>query len=176
MTDGTVSLRLAAERDIPEVLIAYQDDPDLHLRNGEERPPTGAELGRRSERAEADRAAGSALTLTIIEEGDDTCRGQINVHRVDWDNAVAEIGIWLAADRRGKGIGRRALALVGRWLLQECGLERVHVLTDPDNQAMIHAAQGAGFSFEGVLRSYQYARGTRVDSAILSLVGADLGS
>ena len=41
----------AAERDIPEILIAYQDDPELHMRLGLERPPSGAELGRQMEEA-----------------------------------------------------------------------------------------------------------------------------
>ncbi|HEY2438388.1 MAG TPA: hypothetical protein VGH93_14495, partial [Solirubrobacteraceae bacterium] len=82
LTDGTVSVRMAAERDIPEILIAYQDDPRLHVRLGERRPPSGAELGRRAERAEHDRLAGRGLSLTVVEAGDDTCRGQIDVHRV----------------------------------------------------------------------------------------------
>ena len=65
-----------AERDIPEVLIAYQDDRELHLRMGVERPPSGAELGRLAERAEIDRAAGRAVTLTIIGRGSDVCLGR----------------------------------------------------------------------------------------------------
>src|SRR6516225_8543725 len=36
LSDGQVVLRLAAERDIPEILIAYQDDPQLHVRLGED--------------------------------------------------------------------------------------------------------------------------------------------
>lgn len=176
LSDGTVTVRLAAERDIPEVLIAYQDDPELHVRIGEARPPSGAELGRRAEAAEADRLAGKLLVMTIVTGRDDTCRGEINVHHVDWEDARAELGIWVAPGHRGRGLARRALALVARWLLQECPFERVHVLTDPDNEPMIHAAQAAGFSFEGVLRSYQRLRGSRVDSAVLSLVRRDLGS
>ena len=49
LTDGVVSVRLSAERDIPEVLIAYQDDRGLHLALGEDRPPSGAALGRRAD-------------------------------------------------------------------------------------------------------------------------------
>src|SRR6516164_7166506 len=45
LTDGQVVLRDYAERDIPEILIAYQDDPRLHQRLGQNRPPSGAELG-----------------------------------------------------------------------------------------------------------------------------------
>jgi [ribosomal protein S5]-alanine N-acetyltransferase len=174
LTDGAVILRLAAERDIPEVLIAYQDDPEMHVRFGEERPPSGAELGRHAERADADRAAGRGVTLTITEPGDDTCRGQINVHHVDWENARAELGIWLAPASRGKGLGRRALVLAAGWVLRDLGFQRVQVMTEPDNEPMLAAARAAGFSFEGVLRGFTRERGARVDNAVLSLVGGDL--
>ena len=81
LPDGRVSLRVAAERDIPEILIAYEDDPQLHLRLGEDRPPTGAQLGTANpSAAEADRAAGRLVRLTIVEPGSDDCRGQIDVH------------------------------------------------------------------------------------------------
>jgi RimJ/RimL family protein N-acetyltransferase len=174
LEDGPVKVRVAAERDIPEVLIAYQDDPQLHRRLGELRPPSAAELGRRSENAQADRIAGRNLTVTIVEGEDDTCRGQISVHHVDWENARAELGIWVAPGWRERGLARRSLALVGRWLLGEGGLERVQIGTQPDNGGMIAAAEGAGFAFEGVLRANRLDRGRRVDEAILSLVRRDL--
>jgi RimJ/RimL family protein N-acetyltransferase len=185
LSDGVVSLRLAAERDIPEILIAYQDDPALHLRMGHPRPPSGAELGRRAERAAEDRLAGHELSLTICESKQDTCQGQIDVHHVEWEHGRAELGVWVSPARRGQGVGARALALAGPWLLGEAGLERLELLTQSDNQAMIRAGQKAGFQFEGVLRGYYRAfRGLppgpylrddgRVDMAVLSRVHADL--
>lgn len=176
LCESAVCVRPAAERDIPEVLIAYQDDRELHLRMGEERPPSGAELGRRAEHAEADRLAGRRLTMTIVERESDVCRGQLDVERVDWDNLVAEVAIWVAPERRGRGFGSRALRLVSRWLIEECGLHRVAVLTEPDNGPMIGAAERAGFSREGVLRAYRRRRGRRIDVLVLSLVRRDLRS
>jgi [ribosomal protein S5]-alanine N-acetyltransferase len=174
LTDGTVAVRPAAERDIPEVLIAYQDDPSLHLRMGQVRPPSGAELGRRAERAEPDRVAGRRLTLTVIEPGDDTCCGQIHVRGVDWDNSRAELGIWVAPQRRGRGLGTRALALVATWLLRDAGLHRIGLVAEADNERLIRAARSAGFSHEAVLRGYTRTRNGRVDNAVLSMVGPDL--
>lgn len=191
LSDGVVTVRAGAERDIPEVLIAYQDDPTLHLRMDHPRPPSGAELGRRAERADTDRAAGRRLTLTILESGDDTCRGQIYVHSLDWDNARAELGIWVAPHRRRRGLGSRALALVAPWLLRETSLQRLALLTEADNEPMIGAAKAAGFCFEGVLRGYSRGqlddsraarsreagrrrRERRVDNAVLSMVKRDL--
>jgi RimJ/RimL family protein N-acetyltransferase len=169
-----VALRLAAERDIPEVLIAHQDDPELYRRLGLTRPPSGAELGRRVEQGPGDRATGTALWLTIVQDGADECIGQIDVHDAEWDHARAELTIWTAPAHRGLGVASDALRLAGGWLLAEAGLARLQLVTEADNVAMVRAARLAGFAEEGVLRGYLRARGRRVDVAMLSLVAADL--
>ncbi|MGI8902784.1 MAG: GNAT family N-acetyltransferase [Solirubrobacteraceae bacterium] len=175
LSDGIVALRLTSERDIPEILIAHQDDPDLHVRLGEVRPPSGAELGRIAERAHAERAAGTGVTLTILEPpGSQDCRGQLTAHHIDSDHARAALGLWVAPWARRRGLARRSLRLAGGWLLGACGLERLQVLTEPDNAPMLRAALAAGFTHEGVLRSYGSERGRRIDLAILSLLRCDL--
>ncbi len=115
-----MTLRFAAERDIPEVLIAHQDDPELHRRLGLVRPPSGAELGRREERAATERAAGALLTLTILEPGSDVCRGQIDVHAVDWDHLRAELGIWTCAPAHFAAAGSGA----PRWRSRRSGYSK----------------------------------------------------
>jgi RimJ/RimL family protein N-acetyltransferase len=169
-----VTLRFESERDIPEVLIAHQDDPTLHARLGLPRPPSGAELGRRIERAPHERASGHGARFTILEPGSDVCRGQLDVHRVDWDDLRAEAGIWVAPGFRGRGLGSAALRQAAAWLFDVCGLERLELLTEPDNAAMIAAAKAAGLVQEGVLRAYVTERDRRVDLTILSLLPADL--
>jgi RimJ/RimL family protein N-acetyltransferase len=174
LTGDGLAVRAAAERDIPEVLIAYQDDPELHLRMGEERAPSGAELGRLAERAAADRAAGRGATLTIVRPGSDVCVGQLNVHHADWDNARVELGMWLAPQARGRGLAPAALRLVARWLLLEVGFERVQLLTETGNERLLRAAAAAGFQPEGVLHGFLREQGARVDAVVLSLVHRDL--
>ncbi|HEY2161176.1 MAG TPA: GNAT family N-acetyltransferase [Solirubrobacteraceae bacterium] len=174
LADGEVVVRQAVEHDIPEVLIAYQDDPELHLRLGEERPPSGAELGRMSERTLEDLAGGRRMTLTIARAASDVCLGQVNLLQVDWENARLDLGIWVAPRARGKGLARTALRLVASWLLSEVGFERVQILTETDNDRMLRAARAAGFEYEGVLRQFLREQGSRVDVAVLSLVRRDL--
>jgi len=174
LRDGPVALRFGSERDIPEILIAHQDDPQLHERLREPRPPSGAELGRRAEQAPAERAAGARATLTILEAGSDVCRGQIDVCQLDWDHQRGELEIWVVPQSRRTGLGHRALGLAGRWLLDECGLERVQIVTEADNEAMVRAARAAGFLDEGILGAYQRGPRGRVDVAVLSLLPADL--
>jgi RimJ/RimL family protein N-acetyltransferase len=171
-----VVLRLAAERDIPEVLIAHQDDPSLAARLRCRHAPSGAELGRRVEQSAAARASGAGVWLTILRPGSDECLGQLDVYHVDWEHRRAEIMIWVAPGERGHGLARGALELAGAWLLQACELMRVELLTDPGNLAMIAAAKAAGFVPEGVLRGYLRDRGQRVDVMIMSLIAADLSA
>ena len=178
LTSPAAQLRLVAERDIPEILIAHQDDPRLYESLALERPPSGAELGRRVEREAGERAAGAGAWLTILDgaggSGSDICRGQVEVQDVDWDHLRAGLSIWVAPADRGRGLGAGALALAGRWLLGVCGMMRVELFAAPDNQALARAAASAGFVAEGVLRGYLRARGRRVDAAVLSLIRADL--
>ncbi len=151
LTDGVIELRLASEWDIPDILIAHQDDRELYRRLGLARPPSGAELGRRAEQEPSERAAGTRVRLTIVEpeDSDNTCRGQIEVHRVRWELREAELGIWVAPQLRGTGVGRRSLRLAAEWLTGRCGLARLTILTDPSNQAMRRAAAAAGFVEDG---------------------------
>jgi RimJ/RimL family protein N-acetyltransferase len=125
LSDGVVSLRPSAERDIPEVLIAYQDDRGLAGALGEHRPPTGAAPGSRAENAPAELQAGRALTLTILSRGSDVCRGEVRISDVDWEARRATIRVWLAPDVRGRGLARRAHTLAVDWLGRECGLDGV---------------------------------------------------
>jgi len=167
--DGRVELRLAAERDIPEILIAHQDDRQLYDRLGLERPPSGAELGRAAELADAEREAGTRVELTILEPGSDDCRGRIVVHDLDWEQGQAELDVWLTPQLRGRGLGRGALKLAAQWLFVACGLRRLELLTETDNAAMMRAARAAGFVNEGVRRVYTDERGARVEEVAWAL-------
>jgi len=123
LRDGVVVLRPYAERDIPEILIAYQDSPTMHEALGERRPPSGAELGRAAEEAEAARQAGHSFALTILAPGSDDCCGQVRVRHVDWDARTAELDVWVAPQARNRGFARSAVRLATDWLGKNCGLE-----------------------------------------------------
>jgi RimJ/RimL family protein N-acetyltransferase len=132
LSDGVVELRTISEWDIPEILIAHQDDPRLHVELGLERPPSGAQLGSEVERAEAERIAGTHVALTIVEPGSEDCIGRVEVRRIDWNAAAAELVVWVAPRRRDRGIGPRALRLARAWLQEACGLEQLAVTAVSD--------------------------------------------
>ena len=76
---------------------------------------------------------------------------------------------------RGRRLAAAALRLAGGWLFDACGLARLELLTEPDNRAMIAAAQ------DGRVRRTRGSCGPTSTSAtagwtstILSLLPADL--
>jgi RimJ/RimL family protein N-acetyltransferase len=86
------------------------------------------------------------------------------------------IGYWCSADARGRGLTTRALRLLCKYAIDELRLERLELITDPDNRASQRVAEKAGFQREGVLRSHLlHPDGRRRDSVMFSLLPGELG-
>jgi RimJ/RimL family protein N-acetyltransferase len=84
-------------------------------------------------------------------------------------------GCWIARDERGRGICTRALRLLARHGLDELGLQRVDLITDPDNVASQRVAEKVGFQREGVLRAHlRHPDGRVRDSVMFSLLPGEL--
>lgn len=149
--DDVVQLRAISEWDIPEILIAHQDDTRMHRRLGARKPPSGAQLGMEVERSDDERRAGRRVSLTLVEPGQDYCRGRIDVHAIDWEAGRAELGIWVAPKFRGHGFARRALRHAARWLFDVVGLGELVLVTESDNEPMRRAAAAAGFTDRGAV-------------------------
>jgi RimJ/RimL family protein N-acetyltransferase len=127
MGDETIELRPIAEWDIPEVLIAHQDDRDLHRRLGLAKPPSGAQLGSEVDNEQAMRLAGESVKLTIVEPGANDCRGRVEVDEFDWERGSARLRVWVVPQLRGTGIERRAAELTAEWLRSFVGIDDLKV-------------------------------------------------
>ncbi|MGC9221394.1 MAG: GNAT family N-acetyltransferase [Solirubrobacteraceae bacterium] len=130
LTDGTIEIREMLAWDIPEILIAFEEDPDLHRRIGRAAPPTGAQLGRELEQLLAERVAGRRLTLTIVDPGDPDWRGRVTLKDFDWQARAASMQIFLAPQVRGRRYEQRAMSLVLDWLFAAIEVDRVTVTID----------------------------------------------
>jgi RimJ/RimL family protein N-acetyltransferase len=85
------------------------------------------------------------------------------------------IGYWVAAPARGQGICTRALRLLSRHALDELKLQRLELITDPDNVASQRVAEKVGFQREGVLRAHlRHPDGRIRDSVMFSLLPREL--
>ena len=107
-------------------------------------------------------------------DGDDRLLGALGISNFDWDDLKAEIGYWMAADARRRGIGARATRMLAEWALTSLGLERLELLAHPENEASQRLAERAGFTREGTLRRYRRRHGVREDLVMFSLLAEDL--
>src|SRR2546421_10812468 len=91
------------------------------------------------------------------------------------DSRTGHIGYWSAPDARGRGVTTRALRLLCKHALEDLGLQRLELITDPDNGASRRVAEKVGFQREGVLRSHLlHPDGRRRDSVMFSLLPGEL--
>jgi aminoglycoside 6'-N-acetyltransferase len=67
----------------------------------------------------------------------------------------ASVDITLADGFRGRGIGREAIVLLGRWLHDEQGHHRLTIDPAAANERAIRAYEAVGFRRVGVLRRYE---------------------
>lgn len=100
--------------------------------------------------------------------------GSIEVHLSSHDPALAGVGYWLRPEARGRGTATEALRLVSRWAFEALAVERLSLITDPENTASQRVAERAGFLREGVLRAWHPTREGRRDSVMFSLLPGDL--
>ena len=85
------------------------------------------------------------------------------------------IGYWIAAASRGRGTCTRALRLLARHALEDLRLQRVHLVTDPENRASQRVAEKVGFRREGVLRAHlRHPDGRVRDSVMFSLLPGEI--
>ena len=91
------------------------------------------------------------------------------------DGYRGSTGYWMAASSRGRGTCTRALRLLARHALEERGLQRVQLMTDPENRASQRVAEKVGFRREGVLRAHlRHPDGRVRDSVMFSLLPGEI--
>ena len=165
-------LRPFREDDVDAVLTACQD-PDI--------PRWISAVGVPYTRADAEawvtgeapamRRAGTGLTVAI--EADGVFVGSSGVHRIGEHPLGPEIGYWLTREARGRGYAAEAAHALAEWALG-LGAPRVYLVADVANTGSQVVARRAGFTQEGVLRSYlAYRDGRRADAALFSRLPGD---
>jgi RimJ/RimL family protein N-acetyltransferase len=173
LSDGVVTLRPWAERDIRAIVTACRDD-DIAWWLDQVPQPYG-DSNARAYLAMTRRGwkEGSLSSFAVVDaSGEDVPIGSISAHWLDSDQAVAEIGYWVRAEARGRGVATRATILISRWAIDVCGMQRVQLRADARNLASQRVAERAGFEREGVLRSVRYnsRQHRRVDFVMYSLL------
>lgn len=164
---GRISLRPPAESDVQKIFEACQDPliprfttvpaeyTMAHALDYVQRVPASLELHREFP--------------FIIEFGagdEKVFSGVISFHTISLENSRAEVGYWVDAPMRGKGIGTIATKIITNYGFRTMGFRRIEAAVDIDNTASQKLLISAGYSKEGVLAQ----RVTRSDGTQIDMV------
>jgi RimJ/RimL family protein N-acetyltransferase/catechol 2,3-dioxygenase-like lactoylglutathione lyase family enzyme len=175
LNDGAVAVR-PWRRDDADDLVAALDDPDVSLWIPVIPYPYRLEDAEVFfDLADRESDAGRMIAGGIVDHADDRLLGGIGLSNISLGNASADVGYWIAAAERGKGVATRATALLVDWAFAELGLARVGLLADVDNVASRRVARKLGFVEEGVLRAHMMTRRGRRDSVMYGRLATDPG-
>jgi RimJ/RimL family protein N-acetyltransferase len=164
LEDDAIVLRPLEEGDAPALASAIGENPDLDRWTRIPFPYT-------EDDAREFITTTEESAFAILDRTSGELLGGIGA-RV-YDMAIVEIGYWVKADARGRGVATRALALVARFAFEELGAARLQLTTEPDNVGSQRVAEKAGFTREGVLRSLLDFKGRRRDGVMFSLLPED---
>ena len=173
LRDDLVRLRPPAPDDVDAIALECQD-PEIPRYTRISSPYHRADAVQFVEDSGRAWVDGTSAAFVIAAPDDDTVLGSVGLMRIDPDRPVAEIGYWVAAAARRRGIATRAVVLVSRWAVLDLGIARVELMTRPENVASQGVAARSGFTREGMLRSYTKLGCGLSDVVMFSLVLGDL--
>lgn len=177
LSDGVVTLRTWGKDDDVEMITAACNDPAIaEFLDLIPSPYTEDDARAYIALCREGWAEGTLTNFAIADAQTGEAMGSIGIRWLEPDQGVAEVGYWVAAGARGRGICTRAVRLVSRWVIAEHGIERLQLRADEQNPASRKVAEKAGFTQEGVLRSSRFnpRLGRRVDFVMYSLLPGEL--
>jgi RimJ/RimL family protein N-acetyltransferase len=171
---GLITLRKPEERDIVPLFEGVQDPiipqftripANYQMANAEhyvrERSPNGFTM--RTE-------------LQLALEYDGKFAGALSFHTLDLDSAKAEIGYWLTAEVRGKGVATAATRLLTEYGFESIGFHRIEALVVSSNVPSLKVLKNAGYMQEGIKRdACCQDDGTREDMVLFAAIRTDWG-
>ncbi|MGV8978658.1 MAG: GNAT family N-acetyltransferase [Cellulomonas sp.] len=174
LTDGIVHLRSPDSRDIGAITVLCQDSAIQELTT------VPSPYGRADSESFVEQvvptgwAAGTSLTWAVRDASSDRLDGVIGL-ALDTAGS-AEIGYWLGAHARGRGVMSRAVALVIDLALdpERLALQRLSWTAYTLNVPSRRVAERAGFHVEGHIRGYAVQRGGRRDAWVGTLLATDV--
>ena len=157
-----------------DALVAAWRDPEMHQGMPEEPNPFDAEQARAFiDDAATHLSAGKSIALAIADASTAAAVGSVTLHV--WGPRHWNIGYWVAADQRRRGLATEAVTKLSRWAFAaNPNLARLSLYTLPGNEPSRKVAEHAGFRREGLLRRWADVNGEQMDWIMFSLIREDL--
>ncbi len=144
LRDGEVTL-LHVDGSVPALLVAASNDPEITRWT---QVPHGMTLLDAGLATVGWVGSGSAVRMQVCLP-ELSPAGMVTL----WVNDLeeAEVGYWLLAAARGRGVASRAVRLLCAWAFTSCDLDRILLTTLPGNAASDRVAASCGFQRSGTL-------------------------
>jgi len=114
--------------------------------------------------------SGEGIRWAIALHQEEKILGTCGFHNWKKEHARAELGYELDSRHWRKGLMTEALSPVLDYGYREMGLNRVEAFVTVGNQRSLAFLQKAGFTLEGTLRHYEWAREQFQDQWVFSLL------
>ena len=165
---GGIVLREWRRADIP-ALVEVIGDPEIrrtlpHIPD----PYTSADAEEYIANTRERLTAGTTMAVAIVVDGG--LGGSIDLRLDGFTGDTAEMGYWVAAPVRGRGVASTAARLLSDFGFETLGVRRVELNAEVTNIASRRAAENAGFDLEGVRRAWKVVTGVPADFAVYSRI------
>ena len=104
----------------------------------------------------------------LVIKFQDSIAGIIGFHRINPQDAKAEIGYWIGESFQGQGILSKSMPVFLHHGFEVFGINRVELITLTQHRRSIALAERTGFKKEGVLRESYFMHDQFHDAAIYS--------
>lgn len=167
-----MTLRAFRATDEADLLAAFADADIARWNPGPPGPEAALEfMDGRNDWSRADH------TSWAVAETSGRLVGSVSVHKIDPDQADAEIGYWVGPWARRKGYATSAVRAASRFAFTRLGLHRLYLFHAVDNAGSCAVARSARFVHEGTLReSFRYPDGRYHDEHLHGLLASDVAT
>lgn len=169
LSNDIVTLRPLEPTDL-DTLYGWENDTALWTVSDTVAPYSREALWHYLERYTGDIYAQRQLRLMVTLSEDGTPVGTIDFLNFDPLNNRAELGLFIADEWRGKGLGRKALDLLTAYARDHIGLRQLYVFIALDNEVCLKLFEDYGYTQAGILQSWVKRGNTYRDVALLQMV------
>ncbi|MCQ2289510.1 MAG: GNAT family N-acetyltransferase [Muribaculaceae bacterium] len=166
MHNSTIALRPLEPTDL-DVLYKWENDAALWAVSDTVAPYSRRVLWEYLENNTNDIYATRALRLMIVNTDTGEPLGTVDFLNFDPFNNRAELGLLIAAEHRGKGLGRMAIDLMCDYARNHIGLKQLYIYVDTENKVCLKLFGDYGFEQAGLLKSWVKRGTTYHDTVIL---------
>ena len=153
LSNDIVTLRAMEPTDL-DALYRWENDTALWVVSDTIAPYSRESLWHYLQEYTGDIFAQRQLRLMITLTKDGNAIGTVDFLNFDPLNNRAELGLFIANEARGQGLGHHALNLITAYAREHLGLRQLYVFISIDNEVCLHLFERHGYRRVGVIESW----------------------